>query len=75
MTFFIICSAIYRIKLSYLLNGELKDTNFIVKTGSESSAISEMLNDMGTFDMETSIYENILTECEKLFTNFKVSPR
>lgn len=75
MIFFIICSAIYRIRLNYLLNGESKEVTFIVKTGSETSAISEMLNDMGTFDMETNIYENILTECEKLFTNFKVSPR
>lgn len=69
------CSAIYRIKLKYLLNDESQEATFIVKTGSATSAIQEMLIDMGTFDSETHIYEIILTELKKMFPNFKIAPR
>lgn len=74
MIYLHIRSAIYRIKLNYLLNDESKDATFIVKTGSETAAISEMLNDMGTLYAETHIYEKIVAECEEMF-NFKLAPR
>lgn len=68
-------SAIYRAKLSYLLNQQPKEASFIIKTTSASSAISELLENMGTFDHETHIYQKVLTECEKLFPDTKLSPR
>lgn len=68
-------SAIYRAKLSYLLNQQPKEMTFIIKTTSTTSAISEMLENMGTFDSETIVYEKILTECEKLFPDIKFAPR
>lgn len=67
-------SAVYRVTLKYLINNETKEASFILKTNSSSSAIAEMLEEMGTFKAETNIYANILPQCEKLL-NFKLAPR
>lgn len=68
-------SAIFRVKLNYLLHGEAKEITVIIKTSSATSAISEMLEDLGTFEGEAHVYSNILDECKKLFPNFKLAPR
>jgi Ecdysteroid kinase-like family len=68
-------SAIYRVKLNYLLNEVPKETTLIFKRKTESSALSEMLDSMGTFEGETHVYMKILTECEKLAPSFKIAPR
>lgn len=68
-------SAIYRVNISYLLKGEPKEATFILKANPVSSAMSEMLEEMGTFKGETHIYENVITECEKMLSNFKIAPR
>lgn len=68
-------SAIYRVSLNYLLNDNKKQTTLIFKTKPETSAVSEMLENMGTFEGESHVYTNILTECEKLSPDFKIAPR
>lgn len=68
-------SAIYRVKLNYLLNEVPKQTTLIFKTKPEQSAVSEMLDNMGTFEGETHVYMNVLTECGKLAPSFKIAPR
>lgn len=68
-------SAIFRVNLNYLLNGVSKEITVIVKTNPESSALSEMLEEMETFKGETDVYENIIVECERLIPNFKIAPR
>lgn len=68
-------SAIYRVNLKYFSNGETNETAFIVKTNPESTAMSELLEEMGTFKLETHVYESIITECERSFSNFKIAPR
>lgn len=68
-------SAIYRVSLSYLLIDEEKEVTFILKTSSSSGAISEMLEEMGTFPAETHIYTSILPEMAKLIPDFKIAPR
>lgn len=68
-------SAIYRVSMSYLLNDEPKEATFIVKTSPASSALSEMLEEMGTFEAETNVYANILPECEKLQPDIKFAPK
>lgn len=69
-------SAVYRVTLNYhLLHDQPKEMTFIVKTNPESSALSEMLDEMGTFAGEGNIYSNVLTHCENLIGNFKIAPR
>lgn len=69
-------SAIYRVTLKYSLsNDDLKEKSFVLKTNPELSALSELLDEMGTFKNETHVYEKIITECEKSFSNFKIAPR
>lgn len=67
--------SIFRVKLNYLLKGEPTETTFILKARSASSAVSEMLDEMGTFEGETHLYANVLPECESLLPNFKLAPR
>lgn len=66
-------SAVFRVTLNYLLNDNPKESSFIVKTTSQSNAVSEMLGEMGVFDGEQNIYEKILPQCEK--AKFKIAPR
>lgn len=68
-------SAVFRVTISYLLRDEPKETSVIVKTSSESSAVSEMLSEMGTFESEAHVYSTVLTECGKYLTNFKIAPK
>lgn len=68
-------AAIYRVKLNYLLKGEPTETTFILKARSASSAVSEMLDDMGTFEGETHLYANVVPACESSLANFKLAPR
>ena len=68
-------SAIYRVNLNYSLNGESKKASFILKTNPESSALCEMLEEIGTFEGETNVYKNIIPECERTIPNFKIAPR
>lgn len=68
-------SAIYRVKLNYLLRGEAKETTLILKTSSQIEAITGLLDELGTFEAETQVYEKVLAECYKLFPSFKIAPR
>lgn len=68
-------SAIFRVTIKYLLRGEAKETQLIVKAQPENGAISEMLSEQGVFEAETHVYRAILGEFEKLIPNFKVAPR
>lgn len=68
-------SAIFRVTIKYLLHGETKETQLIVKTQPENGAISEMLSEMGVFEAESHIYRSILGECGSLIAGFKVAPR
>lgn len=67
-------SAIFRVTISYLLHDKEKETTFIVKARSETGAISEMLDDVGTFEGESHVY-SILGECQKLLPELKIAPR
>jgi Ecdysteroid kinase-like family len=68
-------SAIYRVTLKYLLSNNPKETVIIVKTSPSSSALSELLEDLGTFEAETNVYKNILTQCEELLPNSNIAPK
>lgn len=68
-------SAIFRVSLNYLLDDKPKEVTLILKANSQNSAISDMLEEMGTFDGETQIYEQVLGECKKLIPDFHIAPR
>lgn len=68
-------SAIYRVSMNYLLLDQPKELTFVVKTSPESSLLSDMLDEMGTFAVESFFYTNLKENCEKLIPNFKIAPR
>lgn len=68
-------SQVFRVTLRYLLNGEHKETSFILKSSPVSGVMSELLEEMGTFPGETHIYKNVLPVCQSLIPNFKIAPR
>lgn len=68
-------SAIFRVNIKYLLRGEAKETQLIVKAQPENGAMSEMLTEMGVFEAESHVYRAILRECSSLIANLKVAPR
>lgn len=68
-------SQIFRATLNYLLNGEPKETSFILKTSPASDAVSAMLEEMGTFPGEAHIFENVIPECQRMIPNFTIAPR
>ena len=67
-------SSIYRVKLNYLLrNEEQKQMVVILKTSPQSSALSDLLVEIGTFQKEVFVYQEILSRCEKLCADAKIT--
>lgn len=66
---------IKRVTVNFLCNGNKKSINYILKSSPTSGAISEMLDDLGTFDREVFTYHKILKDCEDLLYGFKMAPR